>query len=110
MLKSLLSFGRTPEYLFPKVDPKQDGPDCQMDCADCTVHFPSKVKVENTRPLYGNVKEFHSHVLVATGRSDWKEKVEQEKGSLMEALESSPAKSQLGVCSYYVLTFALNCC
>ena len=100
MLRSLLSFGRTGanDYLFPKVDPKEDGPDCSKDCADCTIQFPSKVKVENSRPLYGHIKEFHSHVLVATGQSDWKEKVEKESGSLMEAFDS--AKSELGVCSF----------
>ncbi|KAJ5577385.1 uncharacterized protein N7459_006349 [Penicillium hispanicum] len=96
MLRSLLSLGRTPDYLFPTVDPTQDGPECLQDCADCTTHFPSKVKVETARPLYGQIKEFHSHVLVATGRTDWKEKVEQEKGSLMEAFDQPSAKSRLG--------------
>lgn len=98
MLRSLLSLGRAPDYLFPKVDPAQDGPECLRDCADCTTQFPDKVKVETSRPLYGQIKEFHSHVLVATGRSDWKEKVGQEKGSLMEAFEQPSAKSNLGVC------------
>ena len=97
MLRSLLSLGRTPNYLFPKVDPAQDGPECLRDCADCTTQFPGKVKVETSRPLYGQIKEFHSHVLIATGRSDWKEKVEQEKGSLMEAFDQPSAKSNLGV-------------
>ncbi|KAJ5119813.1 hypothetical protein N7448_010482 [Penicillium atrosanguineum] len=96
MLRSLLSLGRTPDYLFPKVDPTQDGPDCLKDCADCTTQFPDKVKIETSRPLYGHIKEFHSHVLVATGRSDWKEKVGQEKGSLMEAFDEGSAKSRLG--------------
>lgn len=97
MLRSLLSLGRAPNYIFPKVDPAQDGPDCLKDCADCTTQFPAKVKVETSMPLYGHIKEFHSHVLVATGRSDWKEKVGQEKGSLMEAFEQPSAKSKLGV-------------
>ncbi|KAJ5289032.1 hypothetical protein N7478_002062 [Penicillium angulare] len=96
MLKSLLSLGRTPDYLFPKVEPKEDGDQCLKDCADCTIQFPSKVKIETSRPLYGQIKEFHSHVLVATGRSDWKEKVEHESGSLMEAFDQSSAKSKLG--------------
>lgn len=97
MLRSLLSLGRSPDYLFPQVDPAHDGPDCLKDCADCTTQFPDKVKIETLRPLYGQIKGFHSHVLVATGRSDWKEKVGQEKGSLMEAFEESSAKSKLGV-------------
>ncbi|KAJ5652080.1 hypothetical protein N7507_009506 [Penicillium longicatenatum] len=96
MLKSILSFGRTPDYLFPKVDPAKDGPDCLKDCADCTIEYPSKVKIENSRPLYGHIKEIQAHVLIATGRSDWKEKVGHEHGSLMEAFDQSSAKSKLG--------------
>lgn len=96
MLKSLLSLGRSTQYFVPKVEPAVDGPECLQDCANCTNHFPSKVKVETSLPFYGHIKEFHSHVLVATGKNDWKEKVEQEKGSLMEALDSS--KSKRGVC------------
>ncbi|KAJ5970768.1 uncharacterized protein N7479_000686 [Penicillium vulpinum] len=99
MLRSLLSFGRTDantnDYLFPKVNPKEDGAECLKDCADCTVKFPSKVKVDEFRPLYGQIKEFHAHVLVATGESDWKEKnVEDVPGSLMEAFDG--AKSEHG--------------
>ncbi|KAL5359766.1 Sucrase/ferredoxin-like-domain-containing protein [Aspergillus floccosus] len=96
MLRSLLWRQSTTDYLFPTVDPAQDGPDCQSDCADCTVHFPSKVKIETSRPLYGHIKQFSTHVLVATGRSDWTQKVEHEKGSLMEAFDSSSVKSKQG--------------
>ncbi|PYH98262.1 sucrase/ferredoxin domain protein [Aspergillus ellipticus CBS 707.79] len=99
MFRSLLSRGglvRGDSYIFPTVDPKEDGPDCQKDCADCTVQFPSKVKMETSKPLYGHIKEFHTHVLVATGKSDWVEKVESEKGSLMEAFDESSSKSQHG--------------
>ncbi|KAJ5885244.1 hypothetical protein N7495_009754 [Penicillium taxi] len=95
MLRYLL--GRRPqEYIFPKVDPDQDGPDCLKDCADCTAHYPSNIKIESSTQLYGRVKEFHSHVLIATGRSDWKQNVEWEKGSLMEAFDRSSAKSERG--------------
>lgn len=96
MLRTLLSFGRNSDYIFPTVDPSKDGPDCKRDCADCTVEFPSKVKVETSTPLYGHIKQFDAHVLVATGKSDWTEKVTQQKGSLMEALDS--ARSRRGVC------------
>jgi hypothetical protein len=89
MLRALLSFGqRNTEYIFPTVDPTKDGPDCKQDCADCTVEFPSKVKIESLTPLYGHIKRFDTHVLVATGKSDWVERATQEKGSLMEALDS----------------------
>ncbi|KAJ5306159.1 hypothetical protein N7508_005174 [Penicillium antarcticum] len=92
MLRSWFSLGRANKYIFPTVSPDADGPECLKDCADCTVQFPSKVKVDNLRPLYGHIKSFHSHVLVATGRSDWKEKVEQEKGTLMEAFDETKSE------------------
>jgi hypothetical protein len=100
MLRSLLSFaGINPnaDYIFPTVDPNEDGPDCQKDCADCTVRFPANVKVETSRVLYGQTKEIGTHVLVATGKADWKEKVEHEPGSLMEAFHSNDMKSKYGV-------------
>ncbi|KAJ5154462.1 uncharacterized protein N7500_009901 [Penicillium coprophilum] len=95
MLRSLLSLGRmgtsANDYLFPKVDPKEDGPECLKDCADCTTQFPSKSK---SRPQELSM-EFQVHVLVATGQSDWKEKnVENIKGSLMESFDG--AKSDHG--------------
>jgi hypothetical protein len=97
MLRSLLSITglQRDDYIFPTVDPKQDGPDCKKDCADCTVNFPDKIKVETSLPLYGRIKQFHTHVLVATGRSDWKQHVEEERGSLMEAFDG--VSSQHGV-------------
>ncbi|GKZ30406.1 hypothetical protein AbraIFM66950_009050 [Aspergillus brasiliensis] len=99
MFRSLLTRGgliRNDSYIFPTVDPTEDGPDCKRDCADCTVQFPSKVKVETSRPLYGHIKEFHTHVLVATGKTDWIERVENEKGSLMQAFDESSHLSKHG--------------
>lgn len=100
MLRSLLSMGgtRTPEYIFPSVNPELDGPDCRQDCAGCTVKYPAKFKIDTTKPLYGHIKEFSTHALVATGKSDWIEKVKHDKGSLMEAFAQSPVKSRHGVC------------
>ncbi|KKK23072.1 hypothetical protein P175DRAFT_0504764 [Aspergillus ochraceoroseus IBT 24754] len=98
MLRSLLALSglQRENYIFPTVDAEKDGPDCKKDCADCTVQFPSKVKIESSLPLYGHIKEFHTHVLVATGKSDWKEHVENEKGSLMEAFHDNSSKSKHG--------------
>ncbi|KAL2838769.1 Sucrase/ferredoxin-like-domain-containing protein [Aspergillus pseudodeflectus] len=91
MLRSLLSITglQREDYIFPTVDPKEDGIDCKKDCANCTIEFPAKVKIETSLPFYGHIKQFHTHVLVATGKSDWKEKVENEPGSLMEAIHDS---------------------
>jgi hypothetical protein len=104
MLRSLLSITglQREDYIFPTVNPKQDGPDCKKDCADCTINYPSNVKIETSRPLYGHIKQFHTHVLVATGKSDWKQHVETERGSLMEAFNhSSGSKHGVGIsCDY----------
>ncbi|KAL4956446.1 Sucrase/ferredoxin-like-domain-containing protein [Aspergillus filifer] len=91
MLRSFLSKTglQRNDYIFPTVDAKVDGPDCKKDCADCTISYPAKVKVETSMPLYGHIKQFHTHVLVATGKTDWKDHIEKESGSLMEAFDKA---------------------
>ncbi|KAK2836829.1 hypothetical protein FQN49_006684, partial [Arthroderma sp. PD_2] len=86
----------SPGFIFPPVDPEVDGEDCDRDCANCTIRYPSKFKIEEERKLYGMVKPVTNHVLVATGKSDWIPKVENEKGSLLEAFkrESSQPKGE----------------
>lgn len=106
MFRSFLSFSgiQRSNYLFPTVDPAEDGADCKKDCADCTAHFPPKVKVESLTPLYGHLKPVDAHVLVATGKSDWKQHVEEERGSLMEAFDRASVKSKHGVCVRFLLS------
>ena len=108
MFRSLLTLTKlaSPQYIFPTVDPKIDGEECRHDCADCTVKWPSKVKIDTTLPMYGYIKQFHAHVLVATGKTDWIGKVEQEKGSLMEAFKSDGGKSKHGVRIFFFFFFS----
>ncbi|OJD13634.1 hypothetical protein AJ78_05915 [Emergomyces pasteurianus Ep9510] len=82
--------------IFPIVDPTFDGPDCDKDCADCTIKFPSRFKVNSDRELYGSIKPFVKHVLVATGKADWAPKVENEVGSLMEGFKNGSFKPKQG--------------
>ncbi|PGH19304.1 hypothetical protein AJ80_04057 [Polytolypa hystricis UAMH7299] len=110
MLKSLWSFGklgldsdssnqntdRDDAYIFPKVDPQVDGPDCLRDCADCTVQYPARFNTNNSRQLYGGIKPVTTHVLVATGKADWVRKAETEEGSLMQAFERGAFKDKKG--------------
>lgn len=98
MLRSLFFGGdSSPDYIFPTVNSEQDGPDCRQDCTGCTAKYPAKFKIDTTKPLYGHIKEFSTHVLVATGKADWVAKVKQDKGSLMEAFAQTPVKSRHGV-------------
>ncbi|KAI4139932.1 MAG: hypothetical protein L6R39_006041, partial [Caloplaca ligustica] len=72
--------------LFPKVDPAVDGADCENDCGSCTTNYPAKFKIDEDEKLYGHVNGWATHMLVATGKTDWVKDVSDEKGSVMEAV------------------------
>ncbi|KAK8141193.1 hypothetical protein G3M48_000598 [Beauveria asiatica] len=89
--------GPTPiDELFPKTDPAVDGDDCLHDCEGCSVKYPRGFKIETEDYLYGQVKEWATHVIVATGKSDWVRDSADEKGSVMEAIEKSAPKPANG--------------
>lgn len=79
--------------LFPKVDPKVDGEDCLRDCETCTTHYPRGFKIEGGDDLYGGIKGWSTHVLVATGKADWTHNVADEKGSVMQAFDKADKPS-----------------
>lgn len=85
-LHQRVSVKATAGNLFPKVDPAVDGEDCDHDCESCTISYPAKFKVEENDRLYGHVHGWATHILVATGKTDWVKHVEDEKGSVMEAI------------------------
>ncbi|CAK7209902.1 hypothetical protein SCUCBS95973_000599 [Sporothrix curviconia] len=72
--------------LFAKANPAIDGEDCSHDCASCSIHYPRSFKIDHDDRLYGFVKGWSTHLLVATGKSDWVRDVADEKGSVMEAV------------------------
>ncbi|KAL8976909.1 MAG: hypothetical protein Q9205_007183 [Flavoplaca limonia] len=81
------SFSKAPEGgLFPKVDPAIDGEDCDHDCESCSIKYPAKFKIDEDDNLYGHVNAWATHILVATGKTDWVRDVSDEKGSVMEAV------------------------
>ncbi|OHE91322.1 hypothetical protein CORC01_13395 [Colletotrichum orchidophilum] len=79
--------------LFPKTDPIIDGEDCEHDCESCHVKYPKGFKIDDSDELYGMVKGWSTHALVATGKSDWVRDVSDEKGSVMEAIGKAAAPS-----------------
>ncbi|KAL8948779.1 MAG: hypothetical protein Q9222_005058 [Ikaeria aurantiellina] len=80
-------FTKAPEgSLFPKVDPAIDGEDCDHDCESCSIKYPAKFKIDEDEKLYGYVNGWATHMLVATGKTDWVRDVSDEKGSVMEAV------------------------
>ena len=88
---------KTPEQLFPKTDPAVDGEDCLHDCASCSVKLPNKWSIEESDKLYGHVKGWETHAIVATGKSDWIRDVTDIKGSVMHALDHSKVQPTNGV-------------
>jgi hypothetical protein len=82
--------------LFPTVDPAVDGEECLHDCSTCTIQYPRKWSIDETDKLYGQVKGWSTHLLVATGKTDWVRDVADEKGSVMEAVGNA-AKPDNGV-------------
>ncbi|KAK2821863.1 hypothetical protein FQN49_007599, partial [Arthroderma sp. PD_2] len=80
------------DVLFPKVRPELDGEDCNRDCANCTIRYPAKFVVDLEDKLYGNVGGWATHVLVATGKTDWVRNVADEDGPVMEAVEKCGVK------------------
>ncbi|EMD93598.1 hypothetical protein COCHEDRAFT_1212293 [Bipolaris maydis C5] len=84
------------EELFPTTNPAIDGDDCLHDCASCSVKYPRKFEIDETEELFGHVKGFNTHLLVATGKTDWVRDVADEKGSIMEAVDRGTIKPSNG--------------
>lgn len=81
------------EELFRRVDPAVDGDECLQDCDTCAVHLPRGFKIDEADELYGMVKGWQTHILVATGKTDWVRDVTDEKGSVMQAVGKAEAPS-----------------
>lgn len=95
--KLALGDGGNPTDLFPKTNPEIDGDACEHDCESCHVKYPKGFKIDESDDLYGHIKGWSTHALVATGKSDWVRDVADEKGSVMEAIGKAAAPSN-GVC------------
>ena len=50
--------------------------------------------------MFGNVSGWATHMLVATGKTDWVRDVADERGSLMEAIERGGVVPSNGVYSF----------
>ncbi|KAL3443058.1 Sucrase/ferredoxin-like-domain-containing protein [Aspergillus insuetus] len=77
----------TADTLFSKTNPSEDGEECLHDCATCTIKYPAKFDVDQEDELYGHVNGWSTHLLVATGKTDWVRDVADEEGSVMEAID-----------------------
>lgn len=99
------SISKTPAFIFPRVDPAIDGEDCDHDCETCEIQYPKGFKIDEDEKLYGHVNGFATHMLVATGKTDWVRDVSDEKGSVMEAVRDCKVEPSNGVCIYAPATF-----
>ncbi|KAF2116454.1 Sucrase/ferredoxin-like-domain-containing protein [Lophiotrema nucula] len=87
---------QTTDALFPTTDPATDGEECLHDCSSCSVKYPSKFTIDETEELFGHVKGWSTHLVVATGKTDWVRDVADEKGSIMEAVDKGTLKPANG--------------
>lgn len=102
-------FAKAPEgTLFPKVDPAVDGENCDHDCESCSIRYPSSFKVEEKDKLYGHINGWATHMLVATGKTDWVRDIEDEQGSVMEAVGKYGKQPTNGVCKFRPIPFFQN--
>lgn len=83
--------------LFPETNASIDGEDCLHDCSTCTISYPNKFSIEESDELYGHIRGWLRHIVVATGKTDWVRDVEDEKGSIMEAVGKNIDKHTQGV-------------
>lgn len=75
------------DALFQRTQAEIDGDDCLHDCETCTVHLPRSFKIDESDRLFGEIKGWSRHLVVATGKTDWVRDVADEKESVMEAVE-----------------------
>ncbi|KAK5174284.1 uncharacterized protein LTR77_001364 [Saxophila tyrrhenica] len=84
------------DALFLRTKPEVDGEECLHDCETCTIHLPRGFKIDEDDALFGQIKGFSRHLIVATGKTDWVRDVADEKGSVMEAVEGNDKEVQGG--------------
>lgn len=103
---------RQQNFIFPPVDPAVDGPDCTKDCASCSIKYPARFKVDTSRRLYGSVKAFGTHLLVATGKDDWEAHPEEESGSLMSSWDDATqhVTPKTGARTFFPKTTTIHVC
>lgn len=91
------SIGKSTGFIFPKVDTAIDGEDCDHDCETCEIQYPKGFKIDEDEKLYGHVNGFATHMLVATGKTDWVKDVSDEKESVMMAVRDCKIEPSNGV-------------
>ncbi|KAF3923779.1 hypothetical protein AA313_de0204501 [Arthrobotrys entomopaga] len=76
--------GVTKDNLFDPIPA-----DCDLECHSCTIKYPASFKVEDSADLWQTSDEWATHIIIATGQSDWVRNVDHEKGSMMEAISKA---------------------
>ncbi|KAF3902658.1 hypothetical protein ABW20_dc0107293 [Dactylellina cionopaga] len=84
----------TKETLFDPIPSN-----CDLDCNSCTLKYPANFKIEEGHDLWQTGDEWATHIIIATGKSDWVRNVDDEKGSIMEAISKArkPTNGKLKV-------------
>lgn len=90
LLKTVLNWKADPtEEISKTFDIAECGPE---DCEGCDAKFPPSVSIDTSLPLWDNTPKWDLHIISATGKTDWKHDVADEKHSVMNALNAHGSK------------------
>lgn len=61
------------------------------DCDSCGTHekYPASLSIDTETPLWGTANPWRTHILCATGKTDWVHSVTEEVGTLAHAIDST---------------------
>ncbi|KAI8075964.1 uncharacterized protein BX664DRAFT_353999 [Halteromyces radiatus] len=84
---------RVDDIIEPSIDIDQIPPTTELvDCNDCTQDcydhpsYPSYLDIDTETELLGSMKPYGRHVMIATGVTDWAEKIEEDTATLAAQL------------------------
>lgn len=62
---------KSADGLFPCTSAAVDGPESEQDCESCSIKYPRIWWVNESADIYGEVSEWSTHIIIATGKTDW---------------------------------------
>lgn len=71
--------------------------DCESCVEECDEHqqYPSYLEFDTESPLLGSMSPYGRHFMISTAKSDWKERIEEDEGTLAANLHALLAKEPM---------------
>ncbi|KAI8066678.1 Sucrase/ferredoxin-like-domain-containing protein [Gongronella butleri] len=96
LLQKLSNAVLSDQVEIDQIPPSQEMVDCSGCAAPCDDHagYPSYLDIDKKSDLLGSMKPYGRHLIIATGLSDWPEKIEQDKATLAAHLSQVIGKDK----------------